>query len=103
MRVTGVERLVPLGALGGPVDEEAAQLGLGGRLTGAEVDPAVGHEVERGDALGHAGGVVEVERQLDDAVAEADAGRALAGGGEEHLGADECEYSSRKWCSTSHT
>ena len=68
------------------VDAEAAELGLRRGLAGAEVDPAVGHEVERGDPLGHAGGVVEARRELHDAVAEPDAARALAGGGEEHLG-----------------
>ncbi len=36
-------------------------------------DPAVGHEVEGGDALGHPGGVIEPHRQLHDAVPEPDA------------------------------
>ena len=81
-----VERLVPLLALRRPVDAEAAQLGLRRRLAGAELDPSVGDEVERGDALGDPGRVVEPLRQLHDAVAEPDAARALAGRGEEHLG-----------------
>ena len=68
------------------IDAEPAELGLRGRLTGAEVDPAVRHEVEGGDPLGHAGRVVEALRELHDAVAEPDAARALAGRGEEHLG-----------------
>src|SRR5690606_18005060 len=42
--------------------------------------------VEGGDALGDPRRMVEVERQLDDAVAEADARGALAGGREEDLG-----------------
>ena len=57
-----VERLVPLVALGGPVDVEAPQLGLRRGLAGAEVHPAVGHEVERGDALRDTSGVVEALR-----------------------------------------
>ena len=81
-----VERLLPLLPLRVAVDDEAAELGLRRRLTGAEVDPAVGDEVEGGDALGDAGRVVEALRELHDAVAEPDAARALAGGGEEHLG-----------------
>ena len=68
-------------------------------LADAELDPAVAEQVERGDPLGDAGRVVGGE--LDDAVAEPDVLRALAGGGEEDLGRRGVEYSSRKWCSTS--
>ena len=81
-----VERLGPLLPLGLPGHAEAAQLGLGGRLTGAEVDAAVADEVERGDPLGDPSRVVEALRQLHDAVADADAARALAHGPQEHLG-----------------
>ena len=49
------------------------------RLAGAELDAAVGHEVERGDALGDAGRVVVAGQRGDDAVAEADVLGALAG------------------------
>ena len=62
------------------------ELRLGARLARAELHPAVGHEVEGGDALGHPGRVIEPHRQLDDAVPEPDAPRALAGRGQEHLG-----------------
>ena len=81
-----VEAFGPLVALLVAVDHEAAQLGFRRRLAGAELDPSVGDEVEGGDAFGDACGVVEVLRQLHDAVADADARRALAGRGEEHLG-----------------
>ena len=81
----------------------AAELGLGARLPRAELDPAVGHEVEGGDALGHPGRVVEAHGQLDDAVPEPDARVRWLAAARKTSGADECEYSSRKWCSTSHT
>ena len=42
-------------------------------------------------------------RQLHDAVPEPDALRALRAAARNTSGADECEYSSRKWCSTSQT
>ena len=64
-------------------------------LAGAEIDAAVGDQIERGDALRHARGMVEVRRKLHDAVAEADALRALAAA-RKTSGAEECEYSSRK-------
>src|SRR5207249_1290474 len=56
---------------------EAAHLHLGGGLTCAELDAAVGDEVERGDALGDAGGVVVARGHDDDAVAEANVLRPL--------------------------
>jgi hypothetical protein len=58
----------------------------GSVIAGAELDAAVGEQVEHGDALGDAGRVVVLRRQVDDAVAEADALRALAAGREEDLG-----------------
>ena len=47
---------------------------------------AVGDEVEHGEALGRARGMVVVGDHLADAVAEPDALGARGGGGEEHLG-----------------
>ena len=79
------QRLVPLGPLLAGVDVEAAQLGDGRRLAGAELDPAVGDEVEGTDALSHTEGVVDVRRHVHDAVAEPDVLGALAGGGQEDL------------------
>src|SRR5437764_1880506 len=81
-----VEGLVPLGPLALTVDQEAAQLGFRRRLAGAELHPAVADQIQRGDTFGHPGRVVEVERQLDDAVAQPDVLGPLAGRGEEHLG-----------------
>src|SRR5262249_57242985 len=72
------EGLGPLIALLGAVDAEAAELGVGGRLAGAELDAAVGEEVERGDALGDAERVVDAWRELHDPVPEPDPARALA-------------------------
>ena len=70
----------------GRVDAEALELGARGGLAGAPVDAAVGDEVERGDALGDARRVVVAGRHQHDAVAEADALRALRRGGQEDLG-----------------
>ncbi len=79
----GLERHGPL-LLGG--DVEAAELQPRRALADAEVDAAVGDEVEHGDRLGRARGVVVVGDHLADAVAEPDALGARGGGGEEHLG-----------------
>ncbi len=68
------------------IDPESAELGLARRLARAELDPTVRDEVEHGDPLGRAGRMVELGRGLDDAVAETDVLRALAGRGEEDLG-----------------
>src|SRR5262249_15520933 len=81
-----VEGLLPLGALQVALDAEAAELGLRARLASAEFHPSVGDQVEGGDAFRHPGGVVISGWKLDDAVAEADATRALAGGGQEDFG-----------------
>ena len=80
------QAFLPHGALLLGVDHEPAELGLGRRLTGAEVGPAVAHEVEHRDALGDPRGMVERRRRLHDAVTEADVLRALRRGREEHLG-----------------
>ena len=99
-----VERLLPLGALQLTVDAEPAQLDLRAPLAGPELDPAAGDQVERRDPLGDPRRVVDGGRHLHDPVAEADAARS-AGWRRRGTppGALECEYSSRKWCSTSHT
>ena len=53
---------------------------------GAPLHPAVGDEVEGGEALRDARRVVVAGRHQDDAVPEADPLRALGRGGQEHLG-----------------
>ena len=86
MRGHGIEVVGPLRALRVPVDPESLELGHRRRLAGAEVDPSVRQQVERGDPLGDARRVVDLDRQLHDAVAEPDALGALAARGEEELG-----------------
>jgi hypothetical protein len=83
-RDDGADRLFPDRPLLVERDAEGLQLGDAGALAGAEFDPAVRDEVERGDALGAARRMRR--RQLHDAVREADLLRALRGGGEEHFG-----------------
>ena len=68
------------------LDEEPAELSLRRRFAGAELDAAVGDEVEHGDPLRDPRRVVERWRGLDDAVAEAQVAGALRDRGEEHLG-----------------
>ncbi len=63
----------------------AAELQRGGGFPGAEFHPPVGDEVERGDALRHARGMVVAGRHQHDAVAQADVLRALRAGGQEHF------------------
>ena len=82
----GIESLLPLGVFEIPIDEEAAQLHLRARFARAEFDAPAGNQIERGDPFGDAGRVIEVRRKLNDAVAQADAFGALAGGGQEDLG-----------------
>ena len=72
-----VERVAPLIALLLALDQEAAQLGLRARLPGAELEPPVGDQVERGDPLRHARRMVHLRRDLHDSVAKADALGAL--------------------------
>jgi hypothetical protein len=66
-------------------DAEALELHARGRLAGSELDPAVRHQVEGGNALGDARRVVVAGRHQHDAVAETDVPRALGAGGQEHL------------------
>src|SRR5205807_9818027 len=67
-------------------DHKTAELRFRRGLASAELDASVGHQVEGVDALDDARRMVEVERDLDDAVAEADAVGALRRGGEKDLG-----------------
>ncbi len=78
--------LLPHLALGRALDLEACELHVARRLARAELDAPVGHEVERRDPLGDAGGMVVTGQRGDDAVPQADVLGALARGGEEHLG-----------------
>src|SRR2546423_9605806 len=80
-----LDGLLPLLALVGAGYPETAQLDLRAPFARTEVDPTAGHEVERGDPLGDAGGMVDGRRKLDDAVAEPDPGGALARRSQEHL------------------
>ena len=81
-----LETLEPCIPLDERVDAESAELGLRRRLARAELDATARDEVEHGDPLGRARGMVVTGRGLDDAVAEPDVLRALAACGEEHLG-----------------
>jgi hypothetical protein len=81
-----LHRLPPHGAPLVGLDAEALELRARGGLAGAPVHPAVGDQVQRGDALGDAGGRVVAGRHEHDPVAEPDALGPLRGGGEEHLG-----------------
>src|SRR5204863_8588439 len=78
-RDDGADRLLPDRPLLVERDAERLQFGDAGALAGAELDPAVADQVERGDALGAARRMGR--RQLHYAVREADALGALAGGG----------------------
>ena len=80
-----VHRVLPHGPFLGAIHEEAPELGAGAGLAGAEVDAAVGDQVERRDALSHTGGVVDARWDLDDAVAEPDALGAHRRGCQEDL------------------
>ena len=86
MRVIASIASIHMLALARPVDQEAAELRRRRGLAGAEVHPAVGDEVERGDPFGDPRGMVHRRRDLHDSVPEADVLRALAGGRQEHLG-----------------
>jgi hypothetical protein len=74
----GVERLVPLRALRRPVDAEALELGAARGLAGAELDAAVGDEVERRDGLGDARGVLVAGRQREGSRGRAGCARCAA-------------------------
>ena len=68
------------------VDVEALELGARRRAAGAEVDPAVGDEVEHRDRLGGADRVVVRLRQQTHAVPDADVLGARGDRAVEHLG-----------------
>ena len=68
------------------VDAEALELGPGRRAAGAEVDPAVGDQVEHGGRLGRAHRVVVRLGHEPHAVAEAHALGLRGDGAVEHLG-----------------
>ena len=91
-----LEPFQPLLALDDRVDAEAGQLGLAGGLAGAELHPAVRHQVQHGHPLRRPGRVVEAGRRQDDAVAQPDPLVRWLQAARNTSGADECEYSSRK-------
>ena len=81
-----LERLVPHGARLVRVDAEALELEARRRAAGAEVDAAVGEEVEHRGRLGRAHRVVVGLRREAHAVADAQTLRARGDGAVEHLG-----------------
>jgi len=70
-----------------------------GALAHAEFDTAAAHQIERCDPLGDARGVHR--GQLHDAWARRIWRVRWLAAARNTSGAGECEYSSRKWCSTS--
>ena len=80
-----LEGLLPLRALVGGIDVESAEFTDGGGFPGAELDAAVGEQVEGGDAFGDPGGVVDRGRQVHDAESQPDVLGPLAGCGQENL------------------
>ncbi len=65
-----LERFLPHLALVRGIDAEPAELAHRRRLAGAELDPAVGDQVERRHPLGDAGRMVDLRRQVHDPEAE---------------------------------
>ena len=82
-RHDGLDRLFPAVALVAHLHAERMELGRSRRLAHAELDAAAGQEIERGHLLRDA--MRLVGRELDDAVAEADALGALAGRAEKNF------------------
>ena len=82
----GVERLVPLLALGLPIDAEALELGARGRLPRAELDAPARHEIEHRHLLGHARRMLVAGRDRHDPEAQANVAGALARRAQEDLG-----------------
>src|SRR5262249_57074847 len=78
-------RFLPGFALLHVVDAVAFHLHARAGFAGAPLDAAVAHQVEGGDALGDPRRVVVPRRHQRDAVAEPDALRALAAGGDADL------------------
>ena len=70
--------------LGG--DAETAELEPRGAFADAEIDPAVGDDVERGETFGSTRGVIVVGDHLADAVAEANGFGARRCGSQKDLG-----------------
>src|SRR5262245_33397782 len=80
-----VQGLLPLLSLQRTLDAEPAQLRLRARLTGAELHPAIGDEIERGDALRNPRWMVVARRHLHDPMAQADVPGSLASCRQKHL------------------
>jgi len=78
------DRLLPDRPLFVERDAEGLQFSDAGALPGAELDPPVRNQIERGDPLGAARRVGR--RQLHDAVTQADLFGALARRPKKHLG-----------------
>ena len=79
------DALFPHRALVVRVDPERVELGRRGPFAGAELDASAGQDVERGDPLRDARGMVDRGQGVHDAVTEPDALRALRCRGEEQL------------------
>ena len=67
-------------------DQESAQFRFGCAGAGAKLHAAIAQQIERGDALGDARGMIDVRRRLHDAVADANVLGALAHRGEKYFG-----------------
>jgi len=80
-----VQRFLPLFALASAIDAKASQFGLRTSFSGAELHPSSGNQIERGDPFSDTRRVIELVRQLHDAVSQPDAFGALAGGGEKYF------------------
>ena len=93
-REDGADGFLEYFLLGFHVAAERRQFGDRGAFAHPEFAAAVAEQIEHGDALGDARGMIGGE--LENAVAEPDVFGALAGGGEKDFGDGECEYSSRK-------
>ena len=70
---------------------------------GAELEAAVREVVEGGHALGDLRRVVHLGERVEDARADVDALGGVREVAEITSLAERCEYSSRKWCSVTHT
>ena len=96
--------LVPglLGRVG--IDLEAGELAPGRRARGAELEPPAREDVEHRGALGDAHRVVHLRARTPPRRGRRGcACVCIAHAVRNSSGAEQCEYSSRKWCSTAHT